>query len=298
MANEQALTPQGQSAVNALLDSTGDDDTPITPGTTGDADYDPAIVEAAKRQGWKPRDQFDGPEEEWVPPDVFNDRAMQINPILRAKNARMEAALRKAEQRMEQMEARLAETQKESISQTRKEIERKIAGWRAERAEAISQADGARVNELDEQIDAAKADLVKYNDTPAGPAPSAPRPEMVEAAQQMNVQFPWLGKDTRKSNIALALARTLQETRPDLQGRPEFFTELAKEIRATLGERDTRGGFVDGGGSTNRGYSSGSKGYHNMPQEAKDACDRDVARKLFANREEYAKMYWEQENDR
>jgi hypothetical protein len=119
-----------------LLEST---ETSETSTETKEAKYNSEELKALKH-GWKPLEDFDGPEEQWRSAREFNDRAELFDKINRQK---------KDYQRLEATTKRLLEHNKKIEEATRKQV---IKELKEQKVEALANEDFNRVVEIDDQI--------------------------------------------------------------------------------------------------------------------------------------------------
>lgn len=256
--------------------------------------------QAAIKQGWKEKEHYDGDPEEWVDHNIFLDRATQINPILRAKNQRLESALTRLEQKVAQQEQTIEGWKRNTVADTKRTLEADLIRLRADRASAINNGEGDAVNDLDDKIYDTRRKLENIGDGATNvPNPeNTASPELREAAAAfVNRYNDWYGKDKYKTAIAHVTATEVAETSPHLLNKPEFFDEVAKRVNERLGLRDARGSITDSGsgGGNGRSFTSGGKNYNNLPAEAKAACDKQVGQGLWKDKAEFVKYYYEDE---
>jgi uncharacterized coiled-coil protein SlyX len=300
---EQALTsgvdPTAAAAAAAALAASSDD------GETGeDQQQDDARRQAAIKQGWKEKEHYDGDPEEWVDHSTFLDRAQQINPILRAKNARLEQALERLERKVSQQEQTIDGWKRNTVADTKRNLEADLIRLRTERSTAISDADGDKVNELDDKIYDARRKLETLGTTEGEgittPNTNDASPELREAAAAFVQQYKdWYGTDKYRTGVAHITAAEVAEDSPHLLNKPAFFTEVARRVNERLGLRDMRGSIVDGGGGGGNGsgrpLGGAGKSYNSLPADAKETCDKQVSQGLWKDRAEFAKYYFEDE---
>ena len=247
---------------------------------------DPAEAEA-RLVGWRPQDEFDGPAEKWKPAAEFLEKGKQINGFmrkdlekLRTELSKRDATLAELQQTIKDFASFHQETETRVYERARKELQ-------AERAEAISAADGERVIETEDRI----AELDAAHRAPAPAAKPAPKPDPIWEAWLSDNS--WYRENRRARALCEGLAEEVREANPDLTGRgfldevkrllteeaPQFFKNARREAPAPVGASGER---RPGGG--------GKKTYADLPAEARATCDKFVAQKLLT-REQYVAEY-------
>lgn len=265
----------------------------------------------AEKIGWIPPTRFKGEAESFVDADEYIKRGETVLPILKRTNEQLRrqldvvtaesranaAALKTAQDAIEQIEER------HSV-ETQKAVERARAEVKTQLAKASEAGDHEAVAELTDQL----TQLTKAEEKAApaeknSPAAFVPPPELVD----WNRENEWFGKDKRRTALALGIAQELREDGEKAVGR-EFFDKVAAEVEATLKPKEApRGDKVEGGrsseGDTRQG--NGRKSYNHLPADAKASCDADIKRFVGAGkryktaaewRSRYADIYFEQES--
>lgn len=266
---------------------------------------------AAEKIGWIPPARYKGEPERFVDADAYIERGETVLPIvkkqlqevraenttLRAEQQRTAAALRAAEEAIEQIEERHTVATQKAVEEARKQLKLQLAaaseaGDHAGVAEITDQM--TRLNTAEEEAAPPKKNGVEHK-------AFVPPPELVE----WNAENPWFGKDRRRTSLALGIAQELREAGEKSQGR-EFFEKVAAEVDKTLAPKEApRGDKVEGArnGSEGESRQSRDKGYTSLPADAKTACDADAKRfvgpdkkykDITAWRNRYAEIYYEQ----
>lgn len=272
----------------------------------------PEVQKRAEEMGWIPPARFKGDPERFVDAEAYIERGETVLPIVKEQNKRLHAevaelrastaaqaaALKAAQDAIEQIEERHTVATQKAVEAARKEV-------KAQLARASEEGDHAGVAELTDQLtqlNAAEkeAEPIKKNGEER-PAPYVPPRELVE----WNADNPWFGKDKRKTALALGIAQELRDGGEKSQGR-EFFDLVKAEVNKVFAPRDEpRGDKVEGSrnGSEHEARSSGKKGYASLPADAKAACDADAKQfvgptkryKTVADwRNRYAEIYYEE----
>jgi hypothetical protein len=265
---------------------------------------DPQVEKEARIFGWVPKDEFRGSEDDWVDADVFVKRGKEINPILRKNN---ELLLKKLEEKSKEIDGIKASVeefkqfQKESFERKAAEYEVQIAALKTKKREAIAAGDGDSVVDIDDQIDElkeaqreAKKEATKKPEEPPKTEAQASVPEDPELQSWLG-RNQWFGSDTEMTDMANGLGASVRKQFPHLTGRA-FLDKLDEKIveyfpHKVLGNK-SKGSAVDSGATGVRGGSaSGKKSYDNLPQDAKEACDRFIANGWIKSKQEYVDSY-------
>jgi hypothetical protein len=172
---------------------------------------------------------------------------------------------------------------------------RAVEDLRKEKAEAIEQGDGARVVELDDEIDKIKeAQKPVVKEKPANETPK----------QNDKSYYDWLDNNqwyiTNKQlgEAAEKFGEIINAKDPDLKGTP-FLEEVSRRVKEAfpdIFENPNRknSSTSDSSDSTTRNTTSkGKKTYENLPPEGKAQCDKFIKQGIFKTREAYcAELDW------
>lgn len=264
----------------------------------------PEVIQEASSQGWVPKDRFRGNEADWVDADVFVKRGREILPILRKNNENLLRDLNQTKEQLKEFRETAEEFkrfQKEAYERKAAEFERQIEDLKRERAQAITDGDGQKVNALDDALDEAKenAKEAKLSAKEAAKAPeAAPSSTSNTVDPQLQTWLDsntWFGQDRRLTSIANGLGESLRVEFPDLKGKAfldKLDEALVEMLPEKFKEKSRRGGSPVESGSNRQSRAGGgnAKSYENLPADAKAACDRYVKQKLMS-REEYVASY-------
>lgn len=256
----------------------------------GDAGGDPApsFEDRALSMGWTPKGQFKGDPEKWVDAETFVKRGEEFLPFLRANNKRLEQALERANNKIEQMDKGL----KSAIQQLSKADQRAYARAKAELEADLEQY--ATAGDA-EGVKAVTKDLVELERETAGKA-SDDEPADAPEFAEFRADNAWYGRDKALSAAFDALCREVFEegyTKPKAglkeafarlkEGFPEKFAKATNPNRAAPAA-------VEGVGAPHR---TNGKTYADLPADAKQMCDelcRDMPKLM--TREKFAKDYF------
>jgi len=188
------------------------------------------IEQKAKRNGWRPKDQWSGDPDEWNNAKTFNERGDMIGK-LRAVDKRMDEQESKFNSRLDH-QAKLHEAQ---MKVTIKDLE-------SRRDDAIDEADRVKANEYQSQIDAAR--------TQPEPQVEKQQSEGQQILDEWNSRNSWIfDEDDARSAYAIKRyqvhARTIKDT-------SEALRMMESDVERTypkVNERRNEAQTVEGGRS-------------------------------------------------
>jgi len=265
----------------------------------------PEVIAEARTLGWVPKEEFRGDPARWADADAFVQRGHEIMPILRANNQRlmgeltsMQTALAQANEAITQLRESSAEIVRDRVKAAKAELMQQLTA-------AKKDGDAAAEAELTEKlIDIRVAE--KGAGAPPSAAKAEPGVDPAFTAWKSQPGNEWFGVDRRKTSLAIGIAQELRAAGETMVG-VKFYEKVAQEVDATLNpRRDPPADKVEGsrgGAGTQGGGSTRTKGYNQLPEEAKAACDKQA--KKFAGtaafkteadyRTHYAKLYFAEE---
>ena len=264
---------------------------------------DPQVEKEARLFGWVPKEEFRGSESDWVDAEVFVKRGKEINPILRKNNELLMKKLDEKAKEIDSIKASVEEFkkfQKESFERKSAEYEVQIAQLKTQKREAIAAGDGDKVVDIDDQIDSLK-EAQREAKKEAEKKPEAPKQTEAQASvpddpelQSWLGRNQWFGQDQEMTDMANGLGTSVRKQFPHLTGRA-FLDKLDEKIveyfpQKVLGPK-AKGSAVDSTSNVRGGTSSNKKSYDNLPDDAKQACDRFIANGWIKSKQEYVDSY-------
>ena len=255
----------------------------------------------ARLFGWVPKEEFRGSEDDWVDAEVFVKRGKEINPILRKNNELLMKKLDEKAKEIDSIKASVEEFkkfQKESFERKTAEYEVQIAQLKSQKREAIAEGNGDLVVDIDDQIDSLKeAQREAKEAAKAKPEPEQPAqvsiPDDPELQGWLNKNT-WFGNDIEMTELANTLGSSVRKQFPHLTSRA-FLEKLDDKIREYMPNKflgnKAKGSAVDSSGSVRGSGSSGKKSYDNLPDDAKQACDRFIKNGWIKSKQEYIDSY-------
>lgn len=258
----------------------------------------------ARELGWKPKEEFQGNAENWVPAAEYMKRGETILPYMQADRKRLFKKVDDQGAEIKNLRSQLAESA-ESIEVLKQfattdaveKKDREIAGLRRQLAEARRNGTAEQEVELEEQIDKAKgkrAELASQakpiNGTEGNGSPPV-QDRTRNLAQSPEFQAflrdnPWYDVnspsfDPVAHGAATAISAQIGSD-PETRGLPfdQKLALVAEQTKSRLGiGQQRRGkskveGSRGGGGGEGGGRGSSTPSYDNLPPEAKAICDR------------------------
>ena len=245
------------------------------------SEVDEETLAEAKRQGWVPQSDYNGPEDKWVDADTFVKKGKEINALLRKDNEFLKREVSEMKTTMMEFKKFHADTEKRAY-------DRAMLDLRDQKKEAINTGDGDKVLQIDDAIDELKQAraIEKVEVRPS----NQPDPTFV----QWNEDNPWFGKDTELTEEANLIGEVIKRKQPTLIGEA-FLDEVTKRVKKAYPEKFTntnraRPSPVEGT-TAPKSNQKGGKGYNDLPPEAKQACQKFEKQGLIT-REAYLKEYF------
>lgn len=254
----------------------------------------PEVTEQAKLLGWVPKEQFKGRESEWIDADEFVRRGEQILPIVKDNLRRVTADLKVAKAEI----AKFGQTAEEFRRFTEEAQQRKEAEWAQEMdalkgklAQAVEDGDGKATTRLMDEIEEHKEDKPK-----ARPAQDA-TPTVDPAFTAWRAENPWYENEALQE-AAIAQGVFLNK-KHGYVGQKLYDAVKVQMVKLFPDEVEDsssgdNGGMFDGSAGSKRRSSSGrpkEKTYENLPDYAKAACDRFLAKGFIKSKEQYVKNF-------
>jgi len=266
-----------------LQQVTVEDLAPPTMDVDGEVSTEPEIDEEtlaeAKRQGWVPQEDYNGPEDKWVNADTFVKKGKEINALLRKDNEFLKREVSEMKSTMMEFKKFHADTEKRAY-------ERAMLDLREQKKEAIAAGDGEKVLQVDDAIDELKT--ARKEDKIAAPS-QAIDPAFISWQEDNR----WFGKDTELTAEANLIGEVVKRQNPTLIGT-EFLDEVTKRVKRMYPEKFTNANRSKPNpveGSTAKPSGPRGKGFADLPPEAKSACQK-FEKQGLVTREQYIKEYF------
>lgn len=244
----------------------------------------------AKADGWVPQTEWKGDPNKWIPADEFVKRGETILPIVQAKYRKTLDEVGELKRKFDEQQGVFGEFQKfqeQALAKANKERENAIAELEALRAKAITDGDGQTFTQTDKKLQELRAEAT----TPPKKDPPKESPEVTA----WKAENKWYLSDMELTAVADGLADVVSRENPGLKGKAflDKLTERVKSVVPHKFENPRRQEQLTGEGS--RKGSGKSKGYDDLPADARKACDQFVRTIPGFTKEQYLSQYtWEQ----
>ena len=254
-----------------------------------------AIEVTAREQGWVPKEEFRGAEDQWRPADEFVERGKEINPILRKQNEKLTTQIEGLTGQLTDMQhdnTEQRETFKQFLDHTKGQLKKEYDGKVKELESSMREA--AEAGEV-EQYDVHKKELdsleepteiVKEVEKKAAPAADP-------VFDKWALDNPWYMNNPSMRASADAFGGGLVANNHPA-GEP--FLDAIREQMEKMYPDEFKNSKRELPGQTEKGEKVAPTGdeehtYENLPADAKASCDRFVKEGLL-KQEDYVKEYF------
>jgi hypothetical protein len=272
----------------------------------------------ARKQGWKPKDEFDGPADKWRPADEFVKRGNEDPRILRTRvdkldklysgvKAQWQADLSAKEKEFNERVERLNRVSELALKRQRDTYEAQIA---TAKRQAVQEGDAERYDQLEQHERAVQAEWRKEDEAVAEqPKPkSDPReaaPKLLpETETWVSKNASWFNKDRTLTDEAIAYENYLAQSQPGLsvaerleKTREHVVTTFPNKFgrKNGMSQDNRKGSPVEGSQRGPGGSANADGGFGQLPSEARTQFKAFVKEGIFkdsdADRASYAKYY-------
>ena len=255
----------------------------------------PEVQTQAEELGWIPPTRYKGDPEKFVDAEEFIKRGETVLPIvkkqnkelrgeldtLRRQSAEQAAALRAAQETLEQIELRHAVDKQKAVETARAELRQQLIT-------ASREGDHERIAEITDEL----AQLPAKAEVVAPVKRAAPQPVIDPELQAWVADNPWYNVDRRKTALALGIAEELRANGETVRGRA-FYDLVAAEVEKTFQPaRQERVSKVDTSINTNGSSGVRGRSFESLPAEARAACDADARQFVGENKRYKTKDAW------
>jgi len=248
---------------------------------------EPTIEDQARKRGWISKEEWKGADDKHVTAEDFMEIKDGKVATLKERMEEATAARKAAESAAEEARNTSKEFKKymdEVRAKDKKTHEAELAKLKAERSAAVEEADTARFNQVDAEIDRVE-EAQRAAEVPA-------QEEFPKEIKEFHERNPWFNSDPAMSATANIFFRELNGNGVPLSEAtaatedyvkrlfPEKFTNPKREAAPPV----ERGAAAPAPKSNGRGYSS-------LPAEAKTACDKFVKQIPGFTKEQFLANY-------
>lgn len=262
----------------------------------------PEVESEARQFGWRPKEEFNGPEDNWVDAETFVKRGREITPLLKENNRKLLSELKTARSEVNELKLTVKEFGEMYTKMAENAYKKAIADVKTQIRNAQQEGDYDLVEQLQDQQEQLKEDSKNVKVPQIGGNPQANEAQakwdgIVQDWQEAN---PWYEKDRVLARQMNAIAAELAQKNPRLLGNPDLLEKAAEILKEDMPEkfkntRRSSGSPVSGSEESSSGSTrSRGKSSRDLPAEAKQAGERMVKQGLFKNIDEYATAYFDQ----
>ena len=226
----------------------------------------------ARTLGWKPREEYKGPDDKWVDAAEFVDNGHKFMPFIRSNNAKLIQKTQTLEQQLNGLRGEL-EAARGDLSTFQEfhneEVARRVEETKQSLKQEIKQARDD--NDVDRELDLqSKLSELNASVKEAEKEPESFAPPLTPDYMAWRAENPWFENDRVKTYETMATATRLREERPDLVNQA-FYAELNRRL-AGEPERKTTSKVEESRGGSNS--NAGGRTYSDLPSDAKKQCDK------------------------
>ncbi len=253
-------------------------------------------IEAARNQGWAPKEQWRGDPDRWVDADEYLERGAHNNAILRERN---EQLLKELQSTRDEVKQSVREFGKATRAAEERAYQRAKEELKTRERDAVLTGDSETWEKIQAEKELLDRDFREFETKTAvtePPAQPATNPDEDPAFVAWHADNGWYNNDVDATLYANEAALIIGRKYPQGQPPPRaFYDEIAQHVRKRFPEkfrntaRDNPGAVQ--GASHATGKRSGGKSYADLPPEAKQYCDKYVKQGLMS-KEEYVKDYF------
>jgi hypothetical protein len=273
------------------------------------------VIQEATSMGWKPKEEWKGNPDKWIPADEFVEFGSKALPILQHNNKRLQKELLTRDQKIGNLEAQVgtmaqqlealdkhySAATKRAVEQSKKQL---LTDLREARDSGDVDKEQEILGQLDEVRDALKA-ADKKQETPnkkETPPAGAYTENLDPDSQAFVADNPWFDTDKKRTRAYLRVVEDMRDEGHKGTGRAfldEALERLEEQEQGRQGEPQRREAKVES--SNGRSSTRTTGGFTSLPPEAKRAChdDADIlvgeGKKFKTLKDwetEYAKIYY------
>lgn len=262
------------------------------------------VEERARRQGWRPKDQYSGDPSRWVDAQTFMARSEQEMPIMRERFRKLDSELAATRKTLGETEKKLTESTEVLIElrdmsrqSQQRGYEQAMAEIRDREARAVADADVDTWKRLQIDKDAVERTRPKVMEAKRPEAPVAPAaPQTNPVIDQWVSENQWFKHDPLLNQVALAFDAEVERENP-YWTLEDKLAEVKRRIVVKFPEKfeNTRRTAPSAVASPSsvaplRPKTNG-KGVKDLPADAKQALERFKKMIPGYKDEDYLKTY-------
>jgi septum formation inhibitor MinC len=255
------------------------------------------VIQEARQMGWLPKEEFKGRPEAWVDATTYVDKGRHVLPIVSAHNKELQQTVQRVAGQVSSLQialqaanATIAAIEESAAADVEEQVKAARENLKTELEAASREGNHAAVAEITDKLTQLPEKKEEKKEVPNAQKPPPLAPEM-QAWYAANPDFV---SDRRRVSLGNAIAAELREKGETSIG-PVFMDKVRDEVNKALGiTSQHRPGKTDAGngGGGRKDAQSVNKTYADLPQEAKEACDRAEKRLVGEKRAHKTQASW------
>lgn len=232
----------------------------------------------AREMGWVPEAEFKGDPAKWRSAEEFVKAGESYLPILKDR-------IRKQDKELADLKRTISDFAEHHSHVEKKAFERALKELKSKQLEAVETGNTDAFVKIDKEIAELQADV-----RPVKKATDDPHDPVFEEWTDKNN---WFKEDREMADYAEAIGAFLKKKNPNLVGM-DFLNEVTKSVKKEFPSKfqNPKRDSAPSVESTSAPTRKGGKGYSDLPDEAKKACDRFVRDGIFKTKDDYVKSYF------
>lgn len=259
-------------------------------------------ISLARKQGWRPADEFKGPVGEFVTAHEFLERGAQWAHNLKRD---VEGLKELSRNLVADNQRRLADERRQAEARI-EELKNQVSELKALKAKAVENSDGVTVVKIDDQIEATREAIAEAKTAPQSSpqAQTVPDARVQATVENWKSQNPWYTADARAARYANMVGDEFMVSHPGAQLTDVLaYVEVeTKKVFAQYGKIAPAG--PDSGGSERSGgrtmgtqtRQAGAVKWEQLDEAGRKLGDEMIDRGVFKNRAEYLDFYMDGDN--
>lgn len=262
----------------------------------------PEIEAKAREMGWRPKDEWEGDDSNWMDADKFVERQDKRRAIANEEFKAENESLKRQISALEKSQTEMQQTFKDFADWRTKAEERMykkaLGDLQAKQRSAVESGDTASFDEASKEIDTLLEDSRKAQEPAPEKKGGHENPDEIPAYKDWLRDNKWYNRDYELTDYANRIGPLIARNEKLAVDDPDYYERVTEEVRKKFPDkfenpnRQRQNGVESpsGGGGGKKGKSAAD-----LPKEAKDAGARFVKQGLYKSLDDYAKDYFAQE---
>lgn len=248
---------------------------------------EPTPEEQARVFGWRPKDEFSGPDDKWVDAEAFLKAREENLGIAKQDNKRLSEVNRDLTKKLRRMETMIEQIK----GFEQRAYERALNDLKAQQRAAVETGDTDAFERIDGELDELRKSAATEEKKPVQDV------DTQEMFAEWLADNDWYIKDEVKRTYAEVQVNKLGPMQDYADGPEAYLQEIAERVNkrfAAKEEAKTPAKKINpvAGANAMRTGQRAAKGYADLDAAGKQMAKQMVSMKIFENEEAYAKEYW------